>query len=227
MNNTYNRMLTLVVNEGKSKSGEQWRTFPYKTKSGKPAKLQVQKGKHQQDVGDMWDDMEHPVKNIKRTRVTRPIPSWMGMKGTMVHHTTSKPQDDSDSLWAQGDPDTNLIAPKSIKKHTTITAKIPGGKQVRSKRFPTSHDVDTSQEAQDDRAKIRKRTEKYVGTPGVSKKDKKEILKGKRDTRINSGDKPLSRSEISGRGGPGWDTPEITKKLRAAKQAGGGKITPL
>jgi len=125
----------------KSKRSQQWRTFKYKTKSGKPATLQVQKRKHQEQQYNL-DDFEQPVHNIKRTRVTKPVPSWKGMKGKMVHHTTSQPQTSPHSLWQQGNPDTNLIAPKSIKKHTTVTAKIPGGKQVRNKRFPTSHDKD-------------------------------------------------------------------------------------
>ena len=123
----------------KSKRSQQWRTFKYKTKSGKPAKLQVQKRKHQEQQYNL-DDFEQPVHNIKRVRVTKPIPSWMGMKGKMVHHTTARP----DSVDRFSRPFSRhkspLCAPKSVEKHTTVTAKLPGGKQVRNKRFPTTHD---------------------------------------------------------------------------------------
>ena len=125
----------------KSKRSQQWRTFKYKTKSGKSATLQVQKAKHQQPHYNL-DDFEQPVHNIKRTRVTHKAPASMGVKGKVVHHTTSKPQTSPHSLWQQGNPDTSLIAPKSIKRHTTVTAKLPGGRQVRNRRFPTTHDSD-------------------------------------------------------------------------------------
>ena len=125
----------------KSKRSQQWRTFKYKTKSGKPATLQVQKRKHQEQQYNL-DDFEQPIHNVKRARVTHRAPASMGVKGKMVHHTTSRPQTSPHSLWQQGNPDTSLIAPKSVKRHTTVTAKIPGGKQVRNKRFPTSHDKD-------------------------------------------------------------------------------------
>jgi len=142
----------------KSEHEQQWRTWPLDPKDPSKGTLQVQKVQHQETKNlpplpanatrtqkrNLLMAMPTPGvgRKIKRTRVTKPVPSWMGMKGKMVHHTTSQPQTSPHSLWQQGNPDTNLIAPKSIKKHTTVTAKIPGGKQVRNKRFPTSHDKD-------------------------------------------------------------------------------------
>ena len=140
----------------KSEHEQQWRTWPLDPKDPSKGTLQVQKVQHQETKNlpplpanatqtqkrNLLMAMPTPGvgRKIKRVRVTKPIPSWMGMKGKMVHHTTARP----DSVDRFSRPFSRhkspLDAPKSVEKHTTVTAKLPGGKQVRNKRFPTTHD---------------------------------------------------------------------------------------
>jgi len=127
----------------KSKRSQQWRTWPLDPKDPSKGTLQVQKAQHQEVVDPRWfKHIGSAVKlgagrKVKRVRVTKPVPSWMGMKGKMVHHTTSQPK--SGEVRGRGE---TYDAPRSVKRHTTVTAKIPGGEQVRNRRFPTSHDSD-------------------------------------------------------------------------------------
>jgi len=214
--NSYDRIYNLLVEvtskERKAKRKSQWRSHPYKTKSGEERVLKVQKTSAQQQVQPGDDEL---IGGVKRTRVERPAPKHIG-KGKMVHHTTSQPETavDDTKNWKSDHHDPDTLAPKSVKRKTTVTVRDAGGGQHKNKRFPHPTDREISKE---ERAEIRKRTAKHVGPPSVKKEDREKILSGKRDKRISSA--PMSRKEL-GRIGPGWDTPKLTKRLRARRDKG-------
>ena len=217
----YSLLTEVTSKERKAKRKSQWRSHPYTTKSGEKRVLKVQKTSAQQKVQPGNDELMGgvdtlPVEGgVKRTRVERPAPEHIG-KGKMVHHTTSQPETavDDTKNWKSDHHDPDTLAPKSVKRKTTVTVRDAGGGQHKNKRFPHPTDREISKE---ERAEIRKRTAKHVGPPSVKKEDRKEILSGKRDKRISSA--PMSREEL-GRIGPGWDTPKLTKRLRARRDRG-------